>query len=286
MTTAQFLLTGWHPKPEVFAGCAIALGGYAALVRPLTARAALFAAGLLALLLGLVSPLDTLAHSYLFSAHMAQHLLLTLVVPPLLLLGLPPAFVGRLTAVPAIGRVEGALGRPLPAWGLATATMWIWHLPPLYDAALRDDAIHILQHLLFLATTTLFWWPILAPAGHPALLPAWAAGLYLFAALAAGSVLGIILAFAPPGLYAHYRQPRDTLGILPLVRNGWGLTPAGDQQLGGFLMWIPGGFVYSLAMFGALARWFGEPEDEPPAPGPAADQPRPGRPAIEPGLRR
>ncbi len=268
MTLSQLLVAGWHPKPEVFAGCALLGAAYLLGARPPAGRALLFLGGLAVLLLSLVSPLDTLAHTYLFSAHMAQHLLLTLIAPPLLLLGLPPRFVRRLLAPAPLRRIEGALARPLPAWGLATATMWIWHLPALYGLALGDNGIHVAQHLLFLATATLFWWPVLAPAEEPAALAPWAATLYLFTAMASGSVLGIILTFAPPGLYPAYLRPADALGLLPLIRGGWGLTPDADQQLGGLLMWIPGGFIYSLALIGTLARWFDAPEEEVAAPEP------------------
>lgn len=274
MTTGEFLLTGWRWKPEVVGGCLLLLGGYGALARPLGRRALLFAAGVAALLLALVSPLDRLAHAYLFSAHMAQHLLLVSIAPPLLLLGLPPRLLGRLLAHPPARRLEAALGNPSVGWWAATGLLWVWHLPALYGAALAHDGVHLVQHGLFLASATLFWWPLLAPAtARPPLAP-WTTFVYLFTAMAAGSVLGIVLAFAPPGLYPAYLTPPDGDGLAALVRDGWGLSPGDDQQLGGLLMWIPGGFLYSLALFGALARWFAEPEEgAPPAAGRAAAAP-------------
>ena len=305
MTTQ--LLTAWHPKPEVLAGCAVLLAGYFMMIsrrgRPLPAwRAIAFALGVAVLLLSLVSPLDTLAHEYLFSAHMAQHLLLTLVVPQLLLLGLPNAERGARNAEQdECGERSAELGTrtkgasrgdvayetcsefrvprsAFVSWFLATGVTWAWHLPVLYNAALASDAVHVVQHGLFLATSFLFWWPVLGPAAARAALPAWGAALYLFLAMAAGSVLGIILAFAPPGLYPLYLAPPDSHGLLALVRDGWGLTPEDDQQLGGFLMWIPGGIAYSLAMFAVLARWFAEPDQDDPGVEPS----RGARPATSP----
>jgi cytochrome c oxidase assembly factor CtaG len=86
--------------------------------------------------------------------------------------------------------------------------------------------------------------------------------LYLFVAMAASSVLGMLLTFTPPGLYPAYLHPVDRLGILPLLRDGWGLTPAADQQLGGLLMWIPGSLVYLGAMMITLVRWYSAPEED------------------------
>ena len=304
------LLTAWHPKPEALAGCAALLAGYFLLASrrgyPLPAwRAVAFAAGVAVLLLSLVSPLDTLAHEYLFSAHMAQHLLLTLVVPPLLLLGLPsderratsddPAGSrGRLstcdlrpaTCDPLVARRSSLVAPPWLAWFPATGVTWAWHLPVLYNAALASDVVHVVQHGLFLATALLFWWPVLGPAAARAALPAWGAALYLFLAMAAGSVLGIILAFAPPGLYPLYLAPPDSHGLLALVRDGWGLTPEDDQQLGGFLMWIPGGIAYSLAMFAVLARWFAEPDQDDPGVEPSRGARPATSPAGSPGAAR
>jgi cytochrome c oxidase assembly factor CtaG len=264
MTTWQLLTTAWNWEPSVVSGCALLLGLYLGLARPLTTRALYFVAGVLVLLLSLVSPIDVLADTYLFSAHMLQHLLLMLVVPPLLLIGTPPQLVQRILAVAPIGRTVQVLTQPVLAWTIYHAFMWVWHVPALYDASLRHEGLHIAGHLLFLTTATIFWWPVIAPvtaAGRPLLAP-WAAILYLVAAGVAGTVLGIILTFAPPGLYPSYLQPDDRLGILPLLRDGWGLSPAGDQQFGGMLMWIPGGLVYSFAVLAALARWFNEESNE------------------------
>jgi cytochrome c oxidase assembly factor CtaG len=264
MTFGQFLVHGWQPEPSILGGCALLLGAYCYGVRPLSRRVLAFAAGILALLLALISPLDTLGDTYLFSAHMVQHLLLTLVVPPLLLLGLPAPFVRRVLRWSPAARIERALGHPLLAWGLATLAVWAWHLPALYDAALRNEGLHILEHLCFLATATLYWWPVIAPrrVGHEPILAPWAAGLYLFTGMAAGSLLGIIITFASPGLYPFYDHPADPYGLLSTLRTSWGLDPAGDQQLGGALMWIVGGIPYVIALLVTFARWFATPDDD------------------------
>jgi cytochrome c oxidase assembly factor CtaG len=137
----------------------------------------------------------------------------------------------------------------------------VWHLPALYNAALAHEGIHIAEHLCFLATATLFWWPVVGPLAQRRLAPL-AAALYLFAAMAASTVLGIILTFAPPGIYPAYLNPVDQLGVVRLLREGWGLSPAADQQLGGLLMWVPGNLVYFWAFIAALVRWYSAPEQE------------------------
>jgi cytochrome c oxidase assembly factor CtaG len=205
--------------------------------------------------------LEALGDTYLFSAHMLQHLLLILLVPPFLLLGTPRWLAELLLDWPPARRVERILGRPLVAWLVGTVTVWVWHWPVLYNATLLDERIHVVEHLSFLVTATIFWWPVLHPLAERRIAPL-ATIPYLFTAAASSSALGIILTFAPAGLYPAYLQPFDILRILPLLRQQWGLTPAVDQQLGGLLMWVPGSLVYLSGIIAAMARWYSEPEED------------------------
>lgn len=262
MTAWHLLISDWHWHPSVLLGCAELLIGYALALRfHFTSAVLWYVAGILVLLVALLSPLHTLGDTYLFSAHMLQHLLLLLVVPPLLLWGLPAALVRSWLDVALVHRLEQVLGKPVVAWVLSIGTMFVWHLPTLYEAALRHESLHIIEHLSFLVTATIFWWPIIAPAKERRLQPL-VAVVYLFTAMLASSVLGIILTFAAPGLYPAYLHPYDQLDILPLLRTQWGLTPAVDQQLGGLLMWVAGGLVYFCAAMGMLARWYSMPEGD------------------------
>jgi cytochrome c oxidase assembly factor CtaG len=267
MTAWQILTLTWDWEPSVISGCFGLLLTYLALVRfRRSAQTAAFAAGVVVLLLALLSPLDTIGETYLFSVHMLQHLLLVLIVPPLLLLGLPAAGVRAFLRWPPAARLERVLGQPVVAWLLGTGAVWLWHLPALYNAALADLPLHIVQHLSFLITATIFWWPILAPAGVRR-LDLLGTMAYLFAAAAASSILGIILTFAAPGLYPAYLHPFDRFAILDKLRRDWGMTPAMDQQIGGLIMWVPGSLVYLIGILGALGRWFQTPDDdEAPAP--------------------
>ena len=262
MTTWQLLSVTWSWDPSVWVGCAALIGVYLAAVRSYidNKRAILFIAGVLIMWFALESPLDELGDTYLFSAHMAQHLLLILAVPPLLLMGLPRRLAVRILDWPPADRIEQILSRPLLAWLLGIGTLWMWHIPVLYNATLHDEYIHILEHTDFLVTSTILWWPVLSPVMERRLSPL-STIAYLFAAMAASSVLGIILTFTPPGLY-DYLHPVDTLGALPLIRQGWGLTPEVDQQIGGLLMWVPSGLVYLSGILSALGRWYSAPEED------------------------
>jgi len=190
--------------------------------------------------------------------------MLLLLAPPLLLLGLPPVWARAVLRQPAIARVMGVLTHPAFAWPLATLALLVWHLPGAYQAALRSLPLHQGEHFSYLVTAGLFWWPVISPDRGEfthALAP-WSAALYLFAAMIASSVLGIILALSNGVLYPIYDQFPDPHGVRPTLRGAWGLTALGDQQLGGALMWILGGLPYMAAIVTVIARWFGAPDDE------------------------
>jgi putative membrane protein len=231
----------WDWEPSVVAGCAALAIGYFAIARKQgLRRSPYFLAGVLLLLLDLVSPLDTLADRYLFSAHVAQHFLLALVIPALLLLGTPRFHLGAFT------KLERVLGQAPISWLLGVGTMLLWHVPTLFNAALSNDALHIFQHLSFLVTGVIFWWPILSPLPDRR-LAAFPAVSYLFSACLSCSLLGAYLTFGPVGLYPAY--------------SGYGgLSAQADQQLGGLLMWVPGCFVYLTAILATVRRWY---QDEP-----------------------
>lgn len=228
------------------------IGAWRAAGRPLPrARAAAFATGLAALALALNGPLHDLAERSLIAAHMAQHLLLTLVAPPCLLVGTPGPMLDRLLA-PLLRRRRAAaalrrLTGPLPALGLHGAALVIWHLPGLYAWTLASHFWHLVAHLSLLATALLAWWPVLSTSrGLPALPPG-AQILYLFAFGFPMTLVGAMVTGATDVLY-------------PTVSP----TPLEDQRLGGILMWVPSGLVplvtFSLVFFRwATAELSGEP---------------------------
>jgi putative membrane protein len=192
---------------------------------------------------------------------MLQHLLMIVVIPPLLLLGLPADLVRRIVAWRPARIVATASSNGPAAWLLAVTTLYVWHVPVLYDAALHSEPLHILEHLCFLVTATIFWWPVLAPLPEYR-LPVASAIIYLFAASIANDALGIAITFAAPGLYPTYLRPDNAQGILTLLRDNLGISASQDQQAAGILMWIPSNLPFLVAIMGLLIRWFGEPEPD------------------------
>ena len=259
MNTADLLLSAWDWEPSVVIGCIALAGTYLVASRKPSLQTGVFLAGTLVLLLDLVSPIDTLGDHYLFSAHVLQHFLLALIIPPLWILGTPASLAERALRVPWVRRAERLLSRPFVAWSIGVGAMLGWHIPALFNAALSSDALHIAQHLSFLISGAIFWWPIFGPltARRLTALPAVS---YLFSACVACSLLGAVLTFTPPGAYPAYLHPDDPLGALSLIRGAWGLDPKTDQQLGGMLMWVPGCLVYLTAILASVRRWYTVPE--------------------------
>ena len=225
-------------------------------------RAAAFAAGWLALVVALVSPLHALGEA-LFAAHMAQHELLMTIAAPLLVLGrplvpalfaLPPGArrgASAWTQSPAFRTAWSRLTRLGTAWLLHAIAIWGWHLPRLYEATLQNDLVHTLQHLSFIGTALLFWWTVL----HPAWSGRGLAMLSLFTTMLHTGALGAILTVSSAVWYPAYAG----------TTRGWGLTPLEDQQLGGLIMWIPGGAAYLIAALALLGSSLRESERRAPS---------------------
>ena len=221
---------GWSFEPWVLACLGASLLLYAAGLFRLwrkagagrglgMARAASFGAGWLALVVALVSPLDALG-GHLFSAHMVQHEVLMILAAPLLVIGRPLA---------------------VWTWALHGLALWVWHLPPFFEAALQSPGVHTLQHASFLVTALLFWWPPLggaSRAGHGSSM------LYLFTTMVHTGALGALLTFSTVPWYPAYGASTPALGFDLLE----------DQRLGGLIMWVPAGLAYLVVALAAAAR--------------------------------
>ena len=247
--------TGWSWDPLVLTALLVSTWWYWTGLRALRRsglatrwQPAAFAAAVGLTAVALVSPLDALSEQ-LLSGHMVQHVLLTLVVAPLLVLssplqvmawGLPPSprrRIGRWQ-----GRVRRLLNHPsLPGVGLAlfTVVFTAWHIPALYDAALTSDPVHALEHTTMLASALALWAPIIRPRRSPA----GAGVLLLFISLIASGILAALLVFSPTPWYAH-----------PATAD-WGITRLADQQLAGAVMWVGGGTIHVVAGALVLTRW-------------------------------
>ena len=260
MTTTELLFTAWDRDPFVIALCVAAVAAYALAFRGrVRARAGYFAGAIGVFALALVSPIGVLARGYLFSAHMLQHLLLVLIVPPLVLLSLPSEGAPRLRVLSPTPSPSTRL-TAAPQWLLGVGAMWLWHAPTLCDAASRSLAVNRLQTLSLIGMGAAFWWPIFAPRAKRRLAPL-AAMLYLFTACIACTILGVLVTFSPVEVCSVYAHPVDRLGALSLLRGGWGLTPKADQEIGGLMMWVPACIGYAVGILAMLGRYYGEDDD-------------------------
>jgi cytochrome c oxidase assembly factor CtaG len=251
-------LMEWNWQPSIVIGLALLVVAYLGAAgvfrdrfpesRPVPrAQLASFLAGAFTLLFALVSPLDEISDHYLFSAHMVQHLLLTLVAPPLLLMGTPGWILRPLLRYRAVYRACRILTMPILAFALFNLNFLIWHVPFLYEATLENENIHIVEHLLFISTAILNWWPILSSLAEWPRLPYPAQILYLFLDAVPSTVLGAILVFAPEVLYPTYKAAPPIFGISALD----------DQVMSGLIMAMPGGMVYLIALSIIFFVWLG-----------------------------
>jgi cytochrome c oxidase assembly factor CtaG len=216
--------------------------------------AALFAGGLLSLIIALDSPIHELSER-LFWVHMTQHEILMLVSAPLLVMSRP--LVSLLWAMPRTWRVRAgtvakskivrrawlAISAPVAAWLLHGAALWLWHAPALFVAALQSELVHAAQHISFLGTALLFWWALLS--NHGLRLGYGGALLYVFTTITHMSFLGAWLTFSARVWYAPYLQTAPA----------WHLSALEDQQIGGLVMWIPAGVLLTAVMLVLFIKW-------------------------------
>lgn len=211
-------------------------------------RMAAFLIGQLLLLFGLNGPLHHLADYYLFSAHMVQHLILNLLWAPLTVLALPPWLVEAALGVPLIRRLSDLTSRLPVKFFLYNGVLYFWHIPKLYDLALANHNVHIVEHLSFMSTAIIAWVGLLCTA--PSLqkpLPLLQM-LYLFIMTLPMKLLGAIITLSNSLIYQGYNEaPRL-----------WGLTPMADQVWGGLLMWLPGGLALWASMLYIFINWWNQ----------------------------
>ena len=253
----------WLPDPAVLAPLALLVFVYVRRFRaarreaggrgagPLQAIA--FAAGVLALLAALASPIDGLGEDYLFSAHMLQHVLLGDIAPLLLLLSLSRVIMRPATRrLAAIERAIGPFAHPLTGLTAWLALMYLWHIPALYDAALEHPVVHLLEHASFFTAGVAVWWPLVQPVPmRRPLTGLWPIG-YIGAAKFGLAALGLYLTWSGTAIYTYYEH-------VPRI---WGLSPIEDQNVGGAIMMVEQSLTFVIVLVAVFVRMLARSEEE------------------------
>ena len=212
---------------------------------PTPAQRARFVTGLVAIFLSLNGPLHDLSDSFLFSAHMVQHLVLTLVVPPLLVSGTPASLFRWGLRSRAVARVARVITKPALCFAIFNVVLTAWHFPVAYNLAVAYHPVHIAQHLMFMVAATLMWWPLLSPLPELPRLSYPLQLLYCFLMTIPMSLVAVSITYSDGMLYPVYASaPRL-----------WGISPMQDQLLGGLIMWIPGGLFFVGVMSVIFFMW-------------------------------
>ena len=258
-----FLHSTWAPDAQVVMSGFLLIAGYLLITGPLNRRYPgseqrpvtrqqrwCFLSGAIVMTIMLGPPFDDWGDYYLVTVNMIQHLVLMLAVAPLLLLGIPPWFYNPINRRPVLERIGREITRPITAFLLANVLMLVWHLPSLYDAALRQPPIHAAQHSVFVIVGMLAWYPICGTN------PAWPRAaplvqcLLLFLETFPGGMLGAMITLTAPGLYDFYdNAPRL-----------WGIGLATDQLFAGLSMWVGLPVVYLTALSVLFLRCAGREE--------------------------
>jgi putative membrane protein len=210
-----------------------------------------FYAGIAVALVALATPLDTIGDTSLFTAHMLQHLLLTLGTAPLLLLGTPGWLLRDLLRVTRLSGFVRWARHPLVAFFGFNILFSLAHVPAFYELTLSNEPLHAAEHLVFVVTAMLMWMPVLSPVADIApTYPALGQVLYLFLQTVPASLLGALLAATSSAYYPTYVGAARVTSLSPLE----------DQQLGGLIMWVGGGLYFLIATGVVFFAWAGREE--------------------------
>lgn len=252
----SFSWSEWKVYPSFMIGWLLMLGAYFLLIGPLRhrfpgsrpvppKRVAAFTAGMALMFLALQGPLHELSDYFLFSAHMVQHLILILVMPPFLLYGTPDWMLRPLVRHRPVAAAAKLLTFPLVAYALNNGIFLAWHFPVPYDLMMRDHAVHITMHMMIMVTGTIMWWPVMSPLPElPRIAPPLQM-IYLFLAGIPMMISAALITFSKTPLYQWYVEAPRLFPVSPLE----------DQRLGGVIMWVPGALVLWIAITLVYFRW-------------------------------
>lgn len=255
--TTSFSIWSWSFDPGVILGVYVAGFLYYRAIGPRrerwfpdaspieTWRVVSFYLSLLTILVALVSPLGVLADDYLLTAHMIQHLLITIVVPILFYAGIPRWMYAPFVRRERLWRVWRTLTHPIIAFFLFQIPFSMSHAPVFYDLTLRYQPVHIAEHVWFIASAFLIWWPIMAPGRDYGQLSPIMQVVFLFFQTIPGQIVGALISMSEAPLYPEYAN----------AARAFGLSVMADQQAGGLIMWIGTGTLYLGALIVVFFRW-------------------------------
>lgn len=256
-SAAGAVWTHWHGHPDALIGLVALQGFYLAGVGPFRKRynlatsvnplqIASFTLGVLVIFLSLLSPLHILSDQYLFSAHMLQHMFLTLVAPPLLILGTPGWLIRPLLRPNLMFKLTKFLTNPVIAFFAFIIIFSVWHIPGLYNLSVTNHGIHIFEHLIFIASAVLMWWPLTSTMPEIPRLSYPLGMLYLFLLSLAQIIVFAPITFSQSPLYEWYANaPRISA-----------ITPVMDQQIGAIIMKIGGSLYFLVLIIVLFFRWY------------------------------
>ncbi len=251
----------FHAHPSVAALLGVPVAVYVRAVRAHAAatgerlgrrRAALFALGVATLAVGASWPIHDLAERALFSVHMVQHMLFTLVAPPLLLAGTPPWMLRRILAPRPLWLAWGFATRPVVATVAYNGLLLFTHWPPVVEASVRSEPLHLGVHVALFTSALAMWWPVMSPLPELPSLPPPGQMVYLFLQSLAPTIPASFLTFGREPLYPVY-------ATFPRV---WGMDALTDQTIAGLTMKLVGGLILWAVITAVFFRWFREEERE------------------------
>ncbi|HKK27842.1 MAG TPA: cytochrome c oxidase assembly protein [Gemmatimonadota bacterium] len=256
---AAFVWPSWDTPPSVALGVLGWLAGYLYVTGPLRRKlgvprppdqAALttrFVLGLVAMFVALTGPVHELSDYFLFSAHMVQVMLMTMVMPPLLVSGVPRWVVERVVRVRPVRAVARFLSRPGVAATLFLVTLAAWHVPRFFDHIIAYRPVHIAGHLALMTTGVIMWWPVLSPY-PPHRLSYGLQMVYLFLLGLVMKLVGALITLSSDVIYTVY----------PAAGRPFGLDPISDQRWGGLIMWVFMGITAWIVMSIIFFKWYAE----------------------------
>ncbi len=210
----------------------------------------------------IASPLHFLASKYLFSAHMLSHVLLLLIAAPLLVVAIPVENRFKKLFVYISRKVHKT---PLVTWIIGVSVMWIWHVPSVFNKlvsmysmqhSIPSMRLFMSMHIMSLLIAGMFFtWPVINPYRQYR-LGSLTSVMYLSSACVFCSLLGLLITFAPAGIYTRYINNIGSDRFLSIIRNKWNISAAADQQMGGLIMWVPCCFIYLSSSMIILIKWF------------------------------